>query len=321
MRSVGVAAMCTALLLAPAPSAAQAPTEEELDAFHARAMKLLDDRNYDSKRSEHYIIRTDDPRVDVVEISKLLERFWTFFQDVFSPLGELRAQDKPVEVILLYSRYKYDRLHEDMQGIGSAGVAGHYREDLDVLAAHTDSVPPGDLPGLLTHEAAHHLVSRRILGPKSARASRWLHEGLGSYFGFTRMDRRGVFHAGELGGQEAEILRGAPRERAVTPRAPLNAFKRLMKEAEPGFVDDLVREEMQSAFMIEETGAKYIAAWLLVHYLLHGENGSLAGPFREYMSLEAAGKGGAEALYRTLGASPEELEAGFIAHVKKLKSR
>lgn len=316
-----VLAPALALAFTAVPAPAQEPTPDEIEAFRARAIELLDDRNYDSKRSEHYIVRTDDPRVDVVKVSWFLEAFWRHFHEIFSPLGDLRAQERPVEMLLVYSRYKYDRLHEDMRGIGSAGVAGHYREDLDLLAVHTDSVPPGDLPGLLSHEAAHHLVRHRILGPGGSSASRWLHEGLGSYFGYTRMDRKGRFHPGEIGGQEAALLRRQIVERALAPRSKLQEFKKLMKEAEPGFIDDLVRAEMQDAFLVEETGARYVAAWLLVHYLLHGEEGALAGAFREYISLEAGGKGGAGELYETIGMSAGELETRFTDWVRKLKAR
>lgn len=315
------AAITAVVLLTTAGAAAQQLSEAEIAAFHARALELLSDRNYDSKASDHYIVRTDDPRVDVVKVSAFLEGLWKHFDTQLSALGEIQDQPGKVEVLLFYSRYKYDRLHEDMRGIGTAGAAGHYRSDLDVIAVHTDAVGPGDLPGLLSHEAAHHLITHRVYGPESKGFSRWVNEGLGSYFGYTRMDAKGIFHAGEIGGQAVSLLRRQPVERARIPRERLEGFRKLMREAPPGYIDDLVREEMQRLFYVEEALERYTAAWLLVHFLLHGEGGSLGGPFREYIAMEAAGKGGAEPLYRTLGVSAPELEAAFAVWVKKLRAR
>ncbi|HXI01842.1 MAG TPA: DUF1570 domain-containing protein, partial [Candidatus Saccharimonadales bacterium] len=289
--------------------------------FRKRALDLIADRNYDSKSSAHYVVRTDDPRVDVVAVSAFLERFRTFFESVFYKPGPVHHEGPPVDVLLFYSRYKYDRLYADVSGLGSAGAIGHYRPGYNVIAIHSDAVDPGDLPGVISHEAAHQLILDLLYGPKPKAMSRWVNEGLASYFGFTRMDKHGEFHDGEIGGQEVQNLRDVPAGRAKEPRARLDRFRKLAGKAEPGFVDDLVREEMQSAFYSDDVNDRYSAAWLLVHFLLHGEDGRLAGPFREYISMEARGEVGADAFYKTIGVDPAKLEAELTAYVKKLKAR
>ena len=65
----------------------------------------------------------------------------------------------------------------------------------------------------------------------------------------------------------------------------------------------------------------YSAAWVLVHYLLHGEDGALRDGFARWLVLEGRGQGGPAALYRELGLNLEQLEAGATAHLKRLKAR
>ena len=319
--SRSAAAFIVAVICLPGLAPAAQVDAEKAAAFKARAVELVSDRNYDSKASAHYIVRTDDPRLDVVKVSAFLESVWGHFEEVFAPTGALAQQKEPVEVYLFFSRYKYDRFDEELKGIGSAGVAGHYRSDLDVLGVHTEAVGADGLPGVLSHEAAHHLVTWRLYGADHAAMARWVSEGLGMYVGFTRMDAKGRFFAGEIGAQQAALFRKLPAGKSSSPRQTLEAFRKLMKSAEPGFIEDLVREEMQDAFFVEETAARYTAAWLLVHYLLHGDGGARAASFRAFMALDAQGKGSAEELYRALGMTPAELEKGFVAWVSSLKAR
>lgn len=308
------------------PKAAPDPEEQErlakIAEFQKKALDLIADRNYESKSSAHYVVRTDDPRVDVVAVSAFLERFRSFFESVASKLGPLHDQGPPVEVLLFYSRYKYDRLYTEVFGFDNpVGPVGHYRAGQDILAVHTDSVAPADLPGTLTHEAAHQLVQEGLYGTKAKGWTSWVAEGLDYYFQLTRMDRHGTFHDGEIGGQEVNILRDVPVRRAREPRTRLDMFRKFLKETEPGFIDDLFVEQVQSAFYATDASKHQNMAWLMIHFLLHGEDGALVGPLREYISRDARREGGSEVFYKLIGMSPEKLETEFTAYVKKLKSR
>lgn len=309
-----------ACLAPPGPSAAGIDPEK-VAAFKAAAVDLISDRNYDSKASEHFLVRTDDPRVDVVKTSAFLEAVWAHLEEQFGALTGLRESGEPLDVMLFYSRYKYNQLAREVSVLGEAGSIGHYRADLELLAAHTDTVGPGDLPGLLSHETAHHFVYTRLYGRGLKGMSRWTSEGLGTYVGFTRMDRKGRFLTGEIGGQEAQLLRDTPNPRAEIPSERLSRFKSLVKKAEPGFLDDLVHRDSQEIFYADEPGERYTAAWLLVHFLLHGRDGALARPFMEFLREDARGHGSEETLYRLVGMDAEALERAFVEYVKKLKAR
>ena len=65
----------------------------------------------------------------------------------------------------------------------------------------------------------------------------------------------------------------------------------------------------------------YAQSWLLVHYLLHGEEGALVEGFVEFLRRDAAGRGGGAQLYVVLDRTPDQLELGFRNHVAGLKKR
>jgi hypothetical protein len=258
----------------PEPEPEKTAEERAFEVFQARTIDLIADRNYEVRKSDHYMVRTDDPRVQVGEVSDLLESFWSF-SDGFWPAGTtLHAQGRPAEFLLFYSRNKYNRLYEGTGIPSPRGSVGHHTPFLGLVAAHTDTVGPAELSGVLLHEAAHFLVRERLYGLDAAPVSRWVEE-----------------------------------------------FRMLLKVAEPGFIDDLVQTNTQDLFYVEEIIERYTAAWLLVHYLLHGQEGSLVEPFIRYMGMEAEGKGGAEAFYQQIGMDAEALEAAFTLYVKKLKTR
>jgi hypothetical protein len=305
----------------PEPEPEKTAEEKAFEAFQARTIELIADRNYEVRQSDHYMVRTDDPRVQVGEVSDLLESFWSFF-DGFWPAGTtLHAQGRPAEFLLFYSRNKYNRLYEGTGIPSPRGSVGHHTPFLGLVAAHTDTVGPAELSGVLLHEAAHFLVRERLYGLDAAPVSRWVAEGLAGYFGFTRRGKSGEFEKGRIGGYAAPLLKGPALLRPRLPFDRLKEFRMLLKVAEPGFIDDLVQTNTQDLFYVEEIIERYTAAWLLVHYLLHGQEGSLVEPFIRYMGMEAEGKGGAEAFYQQIGMDAEALEAAFTLYVKKLKTR
>ena len=62
-------------------------------------------------------------------------------------------------------------------------------------------------------------------------------------------------------------------------------------------------------------------SWVLVHYLLHGEEGRLAQPFTRYLIRAAAGDGGPLALLAEIDIEPEELQGALEQHAKRIKPR
>jgi hypothetical protein len=222
-------------------------------------------------------------------------------------------------VFLFYSYFKYNQLLTGRKRFDDLRSAGHYRPYYDVIVVHTDSLAGNVLGDTLVHEAAHQLIGKRLY--RGNEESLWVSEGLASYFGYTLQDADGTFRPGALGGKSAVLLRDAARPAASAPAARLDAYRRELQRGEMESLEDLVNITTPERFYGEGVEDRYTAAWLLVHYLLHGEGGALADGFVAYLRDDAAGRGGGTRLFAALGRNPVELEAGFRAYVKGLKKR
>ena len=65
----------------------------------------------------------------------------------------------------------------------------------------------------------------------------------------------------------------------------------------------------------------YGASWVLVHYLLHADDGAHRDAFLRYLKLESRGAGGEAAFYDELKSEPEALERAATSYLKRLKAR
>ena len=60
----------------------------------------------------------------------------------------------------------------------------------------------------------------------------------------------------------------------------------------------------------------YGLSWVLVHYLLHGDDGAHATAFVRYLERLGQGEDGPDLLFAELEISPVELDAAMARHVK-----
>ncbi len=65
----------------------------------------------------------------------------------------------------------------------------------------------------------------------------------------------------------------------------------------------------------------YSASWLLVHFLLHADEGAHVGAFVRYLESEAAGKGDPDRLLAELEMTPAQLDVAVAEHAKRIKVR
>lgn len=318
--ALGIAALgAVTQPVAAAPETSKTPEETKMvEAFRSRCETLINDKNYTSKETPHYIVETDDPRFEVKEAAALLESFNTWFETYWSGRTELRPQEEKSFVFLFYSYYKYKQLLADAEMAGEIRPVGHYIGFFDVVAVHTDTVGAGDLPDVLVHEATHALVKTRIYGP-DAEPSPWVGEGLASYFGFTHRDRSGSYQAGEIGGKEGVVFfPKASRSGARAGARTLEDFRRKVGKGEVGALGDLIAIDDPSDFYAGDPMEHYAMSWLLVHFLLHAGGGAHASGFATYLHHEAAGAAGAAAFYKDIGMEPAALEAAFREYVRDL---
>jgi len=304
------------------PEAEPEDETEAAAAFLARAERLIRDRNYRAASSERYRVQTDDPRLDARAAVGLLDAFRAWFDRFWQGRLELGPYDEQSRVFLFYSFHKFNELLGGDYRYRAHRPAGHYGAPFDAITLHTDAGDPGGLADSLIHEAAHQLTDQRLFSG-DALASRWVAEGLAHYFGFTHEDESGGFQRGVVGGKSAELIRGA-RGGGADCRAALQSGRKAFKQAGAkagALVERVISIRDPNRFYGDEAPLNYAVSWLLVHYLLDGDDGARADGFVRYLERERRGQGGPEALYRETGLGPAELGAAVTGHVKGIKVR
>jgi hypothetical protein len=302
------------------PQAAPRDRAAETAAFLDRADELIRDSNYRSFTGRHYRVQSDDPRVDVKAAVSLLDAFRDFFDGYWSDRLELVPYDEQSRAFLFYSFYKFNKLLVGDWRFNVNRPKGHYRPWFDVITIHTD--PGGQtLAETLIHEAAHQLLEQRLFGGDEP-TSIWLSEGMASYFGYMLLDGDMKFQPGVVGAKGIRLVRDGPSESAAEARSRLQDFRKELKSMAKDGVspfDEVLSIRDPAVFYGKDSRRYYSASWLLVHFLLHGDDGAHSEAFLHWLSLEARGEGGAAALYRETGLAARELDAAMAAHVKRLR--
>jgi hypothetical protein len=301
----------------PADPVAQA------EAYLAQADELIRDPNYRSAVGDRYRVQTDDPDLDPKAAVSLLEAFRDFFDEYWQGRTELAPYDKESRVFLFFSFYKYNQLLGGNWRFRETRPAGHYRPAFDVITLHTDADGRDNVADTLVHEAAHQMIEQRIFG-HGHPAALWVTEGLATYFGYTYMDPEGAFHAGEVGGKADSLMRGKPRPSAGEGRAALRNARKAMKapQAEDGLIfAGVISITDPGIFYGEAAGSHYAASWLVVHFLMHGDEGQHQEGFIRYLEKVARGEMDEESLFSAVRMSRRGLEDAVTAHAKKIKAR
>jgi hypothetical protein len=293
------------------------------EAFLAKADELIRDKNHRSRSGERYKIQTDDPRVDLQAVETLLESFRDYFDASWADRAPGKSYDGQGRFFLFYSYHKYNQLLGADWSRQWVRPKGHYGSVVDAVVVHTDSDRAGGLPNTLVHESAHQLVDQVVYGGEF-RPSLWVAEGLASYYENTFMDAEGQFEDGVIGGKQISAIRGE-KARAVSEtktriRDSRRALDAAAREEEPLLLS-VISANDPSEFYGRNTMGNYDLAWLLVHFLLHGDNGSHADSFVRYLQLEAENRGGVEVFLNQIGMTPAELDAAVQRHTKSLKVR
>jgi hypothetical protein len=311
MSRTSASLVCVALLLASHPARGG-----EAEALVARADELIRNKAYDSAATTHYKVKTDDPRLLPGKAAELLEQFRAFFDQYWTGKLELHPYDDVGRIYLFYSRFHYSKLFEGTSRAASSWTVGHYREFEDIVALHTDSVGLAGLPDALLHEAAHQLVQKKLYGPET-QPSPWLAEGLASYFGNMVRDGEGRFQPAKIGGKSAWIFREGDRSGDDMARHQARAYASLLRKKAARPVDEMVRMPDMASFYSEGREERYAASWLLVHFLMHGDQGAHAAGFVRYLAREIHEDTTAEIFYKDIGMTPDELQAAFEKHARK----
>lgn len=270
------------------------------------------------RESVRYRVASDDPRVDLAAASLLLESFRDHFEAFWRGRVDLRPYDRVSRVYLLRGREPIDRILGRRPIEREYRPGGHYRASLDLVLLDTVAVPPGLLPEMLVHEAAHQMIEKRLFSGAAPRAL-WLDEGLSQYFAFTHRYTTGEFRSGEIGGKSVPLVRGARAAGEALARVQHRKLKEVLRDGSRWSLDALIRITDARIFYGQGVELRYTASWLLVHFLLHGDGGARSQAFIRYLQREGSGGSGAAGLYEELRLQPSALEAAYRSYVARLR--
>ncbi len=285
------------------------------EAYIQEAKKLIRDKNYAAKKTAHYMVRTDDPRLNPAAAGLLLEQFRNFFIQYWADEVELKPYESIAPVFIFYSYYKFNKIVTGKARFDEFQPAGHYRGGLDLITLHSDSSALGELPVTLVHEAAHQLMEMMHYGNRSS----WVSEGMANYFALTETDAHGSYSPGKIGTVRNSVAKDGGKSRSAAARNHLVLLKKELRKKDGGLrILDIVDIRSHEEFYGPEIQLNYAASWVLVHYLLHGEEGRYRPGFIRFMEQDDPTNTGPEVLLESLGADAESFQTGFTRYAGKM---
>ena len=160
------------------------------------------------------------------------------------------------------------------------------------------------------HETVHHLVQQRLAGV-TRPVPYWVNEGIASYFELLKPDKTGAFDPRKFKrGRQSEGSYYWPAKADMY----MEAFERNMKS---GTIPDFPAF-LEGRFEGIGVDTSYGLSWILTHYMLFGENGTLKKPFLDWAT-GPMGSDADEGIARALGRTPEQILAGVTAYLEVMK--
>ena len=226
------------------------------------------------------------------------------------------------EIVVIFANEAEYRAYEDPESaLDDLEAGGHTGFGIATLYSgdHADD----EVAALLIHELTH-LLNRRAFG---TRLSAWLEEGLCEDLAFSRITKSGKLETRKLSGSREE-REWTERDDEGTERtymsvritgavASLKSFLDAVAVTGTAQLDVLTDLSWGEFVEPEERHLNYSASGLLVRYLLDGNDGALAAPFREFLrDIAAEGRtADGSALLSSLGVEWPELEVDYLAWV------
>ncbi len=225
--------------------------------------------------------------------------------------GRIQAQPEPYRVVafMFETRDQYRGLQQRGQAIEWS--AGFY-SPLGLLAFHTEMPTPESLLAIMLHESTHAFIDRYLAKP-GVVFPRWLDEGFAEYVGNSQV-RKGVLVPGRT---PRARLYGGPwgtyigdSHQAISADTVRKAIARK---------EHITLESLLASSREEFYGTRhdvyYSTAWLVVHFLRHGEEG-WEEKFPDLMLYVAEGYPALDAFRQVYG-EPADFEEAFLRYVKK----
>lgn len=217
----------------------------------------------------------------------------------------------PLEVVVYRSRAQLFQLR---QQVGAPSFAEGFFVAPGLVALHTEFSSVDELLSLLIHESTHAWYERFVQRPGTV-APEWLSEGFAEYLGNSDI-RKGQLVPGRTQKRRYEIANGVPWRVETGQALTLEALRKAHRKGEGLSFSDLLRAD-RALFYGERAAQFYPSAWVMVHFLRHGEKG-WESKFSELLLAIAEGWDPSAAVESIYGAPPAELEGRYRQYLLKL---
>lgn len=325
--AAGPAATATAGALAGADQAREAyarrilelPEQRRiklLDELARRAIGWLDEETTQRATTPHFIVYADGRSKGVAKtiagnLEAVLHTLTTFFgTDV-----PLYPENYKLVAIVYEHENQFAQLRSSVFNYDWA--AGFYHP-AGLISFHRETYTPGRLLSLLIHEATHAFLDRHVVRP-GTRIPTWLNEGFADYVGNSRV-RKGSLRLGTIASRELFLTMYGLVKAQTGETMDLRFLKRALRRGEAPSVARILDAESTGFYggSEEEVRMHYAFAWLLVHYLRHGDPAWSEGPFTDLLLYASEGYPVTPILRQRFDLDGEGLEKGFREYVDGL---
>jgi hypothetical protein len=141
---------------------------------------------------------------------------------------------------------------------------------------------------------------------------------MASYFGQMMRDESGAFSPEKIGGKGVWLFKTQHGAGRGLGRDELRAYARLMRQGLAPPLDPMLRMGYTDQFYDTGREQRYVAAWLLVHFLMHGDKGAHAAGFISFLAHEVREETSPEDLYQEIKMTPAQLQSAFEVYVRDL---
>ena len=273
-------------------------------------MPIANRRRFDTPR---FVVIAESPDEKTAEvIAGNLEAIFNIIQDLFGDRIQPQPERLKIVVYVYARRASFEALTRE---IGFYEWSVGFYDPAGLFAFHLEMPTPEDLLGTMMHEATHAFIDRHMMEP-GTHLPRWLGEGFAEYVGNSEF-KKGKLIPGKTPKEKFVLVPGFGAVRAKPqPRMSLQEVKRAIRQGEGLSIEQLTGAD-GNVFYGEKRALYYPSAWLLVHYLRHGEPRWADQRFPAFMLYTAEGYPAIEALKTVYGFSPEELDERFKRYVKE----
>jgi hypothetical protein len=273
------------------------------------ALGHMNEESTHAINSYRFALYSDVPKTEGAQAaSQNLEATFNIVQDILGP--GVAPQYEPYRVVaLMYARRSgFEKLKRDIRGIEWA--AGFYYP-AGLLAFHAQMPSGESLVSVLVHESTHAYLDRYVSRP-GVVLPRWLHEGFAEYMGNSKI-RKGQLIPGRT--RKGELYRGpwGSHWGAASHRYGVLDLKKAVRKRSAIRLEQLIVADPE-VFYGEQRSMLYTMAWLLVHFLRHGEDNWATERFPDLVLYLAEGYPVHDVFTRIYG-DPAELEEEFYEYV------